>query len=376
MPEFRDGTRIPISFSREIERHEAKLIEAIRAHLWQLIETVDIFGSGNKGPRTIRLRVRGIKEFRFRFASGEAQEAGGELPDGDGDELVKEGGDQAGTEPGDKDYDEIDFDREQLQDLIFESWNLPPPKPKELGPLTHEKELHLRGLRRKGALSLLAKRYAVKERLRRILGQNNADIARAPFHENDLRYFRFEKEEEGTKAVHYCLRDVSGSMAEEKQRLCRVLFGYQCAFLDRRFPETERFYIVHTTEAEFEKETEFFTRTSSGGTQMSSALKLMLDDIRVNHPPEEWNVYAMYASDGENQQDDNRLCLEILEEILQFARQFVYIETASNPSPLMRDLQKFADRPNFISANISERDPNEVKPVLDRIMSREVRDDS
>lgn len=386
MPVFRDGRPVPIDFSRDLARHEEKLMQVLRDKLWELIEHVELIGRGRNDPRrTVTLRIKGVREFRFRFAD-RAGEGAGQLDAEGGDTEGYAPGESAGTEPGEREFDDFDVDRSRIQDILFERWKLPPPLERDVGPLTHEKEVRLRGLRRKGVPAHLAKRETAKVRLERILqeserkdDENDAIVdewANAPFVEHDLRFYRFEQEEEGTKAVQYCLRDVSGSMSGTKQEMCRVLFTYICAYRERRFPDFEARYVVHTTDAEETNEPDFFRRTSTGGTKMSSALQLMRELIAKHHNPDEWNIYGMYASDGENQSDDNALSVESVEQILDVARLFIYLEIATAPeqagSPLYDLLFKLSNRRrNLVVARISTLTPSEVKRVLDTIFERE-----
>jgi uncharacterized sporulation protein YeaH/YhbH (DUF444 family) len=384
MPIFRDGRPVAIDFSREAARYDEKLKQALRDKLWELIESIQLIGRGRNDPtRQVTLRIRGVKEFRFRFARPEGGGAGQLGDEGGGEGQVP--GELAGTEPGEKEYDEYEIDRSALQDMLFERWKLPPPLERDIGPLTQEKKVRLRGLRRKGVPAHLAKRETSRVRLKRLFQESETsedegeaiadEWASAPFAEEDLRYYRFEQEEEGTKAVQYCLRDVSGSMFGSKQEMCRVLFTYICAYRERRFPEFEAHYVVHTTEAEETDELNFFRRSSGGGTKMSSALTLMLELIAKHHHPDEWNIYGMYASDGENQSDDNALSVELVEKILDVSRLFVYLETLSSGqtgSPLYDRLRELSKRRrNLVVAKIAEHTPAEVKRVLDTIFERE-----
>jgi len=393
MPVFRDGRKIPIDFVRDVKRYDEKLMKVLREKLWEFIENIELIGRGRNDPnRLIKLRIRGVKEFRFRFVSpdnGGAGQLGEGEPDGGEKGIVR--GELAGTEPGEKEYDDYELDRSAIQDMLFARWQLPPPEPRDIGPLAHEKELRLGGLRRKGVMAHLAKRETSRVRLERLfqemsdssqderIGEENPIVEawqRAPFREEDLRYWRFEKEEEGTKAVEYCLRDISGSMLGIKQEACRVLFTYICSYRERRFPEFEARYIVHTTEAEETDELEFFRRSATGGTKMSSSLELMLRLIAAHHNPDEWNIYGMYASDGENQQDDNALAVSLVEQILDASRLFVYLETflpgQKTESPLYNELLKLSQRRrNLVVTRIYGHTPSEVKRALDEIFERE-----
>lgn len=50
----------------------------------------------------------------------------------------------------------------------------------------------------------------------------------------------------------------------------------------------------------------------TGGTIVSSALKLMDEVVKERYNPAQWNIYAAQASDGDNWADDSPLCHEIL----------------------------------------------------------------
>ncbi len=53
-------------------------------------------------------------------------------------------------------------------------------------------------------------------------------------------------------------------------------------------------------------EHEFFYSQETGGTIVSSALKLMDEVVQARYDPAQWNIYAAQASDGDNWADDSR----------------------------------------------------------------------
>lgn len=74
-------------------------------------------------------------------------------------------------------------------------------------------------------------------------------------------------------------------------------------------------------------EHEFFYSQETGGTIVSSALKLMDEVVKERYNPAQWNIYAAQASDGDNWADDSPLCHEILaKKILPVVRYYSYIE--------------------------------------------------
>jgi hypothetical protein len=86
-------------------------------------------------------------------------------------------------------------------------------------------------------------------------------------------------------------------------------------------------YIRHHTQAKEVDEHEFFYSQETGGTIVSSALKLMDEVVKERYDPAQWNIYAAQASDGDNWADDSPLCHEILaKKILPVVRYYSYIE--------------------------------------------------
>ncbi len=75
-------------------------------------------------------------------------------------------------------------------------------------------------------------------------------------------------------------------------------------------------YIRHHTRAKEVDEHEFFYSQETGGTIVSSALKLMDEVVKERYNPAQWNIYAAQASDGDNWADDSPLCHEIRRKII------------------------------------------------------------
>ncbi len=86
-------------------------------------------------------------------------------------------------------------------------------------------------------------------------------------------------------------------------------------------------FIRHHTSAKEVDEEEFFYSRETGGTIVSSALKMMQEIMAERYPANEWNIYAAQASDGDNWNDDSPLCRDILiNQIMPFVQYFTYVE--------------------------------------------------
>jgi uncharacterized sporulation protein YeaH/YhbH (DUF444 family) len=154
-------------------------------------------------------------------------------------------------------------------------------------------------------------------------------IKKVPFIDTfDLRYNNYAKREvPSSQAVMFCLMDVSGSMDQATKDMAKRFYILLYLFLTRTYQNLEVVYIRHHTQAKEVDEHEFFYSQETGGTIVSSALKLMHEIQQKRYPANEWNIYAAQASDGDNWADDSPSCHHILEkQLLPVVRYFSYIE--------------------------------------------------
>ncbi len=144
----------------------------------------------------------------------------------------------------------------------------------------------------------------------------------------DLRYNQLVKQPNPTsRAVMFCLMDVSGSMTQQTKDIAKRFFILLYLFLKRSYDRIEVVFIRHHTSAKEVDEQEFFYSRETGGTIVSSALKLMKEVLDERYPADEWNIYAAQASDGDNWSDDSPLCGRLLsEQIMPLVQYFTYVE--------------------------------------------------
>src|SRR5690606_17167022 len=102
-------------------------------------------------------------------------------------------------------------------------------------------------------------------------------ISRVPWLDDfDLKYNLHVKDPApSSKAVMFCLMDVSGSMNQATKDMAKRFFILLYLFLKRNYEHTEVVFIRHHTSAKEVDEEEFFYSRETGGTIVSSALKLM-----------------------------------------------------------------------------------------------------
>ncbi|MBC5766253.1 YeaH/YhbH family protein [Ramlibacter sp. GTP1] len=191
-------------------------------------------------------------------------------------------------------------------------------------------------------------------------------LKRVPFLDPfDLRYRNRVREPMPTsKAVMFCLMDVSGSMDESRKDLAKRFFILLYLFLTRHYEKTEVVFIRHHTQAAEVTEDEFFHATESGGTVVSSALTLMNDIIRERYMGTEWNIYGAQASDGDNWQQDSSKCRELLDnKILPLVRYYAYVQVADEDQNLWEEYTRVRDaNPHFAMQKICT--PSQIFPVF------------
>lgn len=198
-------------------------------------------------------------------------------------------------------------------------------------------------------------------------------IAKVPFIDTfDLRFRNYAKQAVPTsKAVMFCLMDVSGSMDQVTKEMAKRFYILLYLFLSRTYKNIDVVYIRHHTQAKEVDEQEFFYSQETGGTIASSALTLMNDIIKERYNDNQWNIYGAQASDGDNWADDSPHCRTILaNEILPKARYFSYIEiTQRAHQTLWQQYQQLKNsHSNFATAHIKEI--SDIYPVFRELFKK------
>lgn len=193
-------------------------------------------------------------------------------------------------------------------------------------------------------------------------------VKRVPFLDtNDLRYnLHVRKPVPTSQAVMFCLMDVSGSMDQQIKDMAKRFYLLLYMFLKRHYERTEIVFIRHHTVAKEVDEQEFFYSRETGGTVVSSALKLMQEIVEARYSPDEWNIYGAQASDGDNWNDDSPICRKLLEEgILPMVQYFAYVEiTKRNHQALWREYERVAQSHPDIFAQRQIIEAGDIFPVF------------
>jgi len=188
----------------------------------------------------------------------------------------------------------------------------------------------------------------------------------------DLRYrSRVRVPVPTSKAVMFCLMDVSGSMDEARKDLAKRFFILLYLFLTRHYEKIDIVFIRHHTQAQEVDEQNFFHATETGGTVVSSALVLMEEIARARYPTSEWNIYGAQASDGDNWHHDSGRCRELLaDKILPLCRYFAYVQVAEEEQNLWDEYAALAaETKMFAIRKVTEA--SQIYPVFRELFKKE-----
>lgn len=191
----------------------------------------------------------------------------------------------------------------------------------------------------------------------------------------DLRYSnRVKVPVPSTQAVMFCLLDVSGSMDEQKKDIAKRFFILLYLFLTKAYEKIEVVFIRHHTSALEVDEENFFHSRESGGTIVSSALKLLIEIIKERYSGAEWNAYVAQASDGDNWDNDSATCRELLNStVMPLVQYYAYVEiTQGEPQNLWQEyVSVMQTHAHFAMQKIESA--SDIYPVFRELFKKQVK---
>lgn len=188
----------------------------------------------------------------------------------------------------------------------------------------------------------------------------------------DLRYnHRVRLPMPTTRAVMFCIMDVSGSMDEPKKDIAKRFFILLYLFLKRNYEKIDLVFIRHHTSAKEVSEEDFFYSRETGGTVVSSALELLNQVIETRYSPSAWNIYVAQASDGDNWNADSPYCQALLrDKIIPKLQYYAYIEIMPRHHQSLWEVYQLVKKqfPNFSMENIDTI--ADIYPVFRQLFKR------
>jgi uncharacterized sporulation protein YeaH/YhbH (DUF444 family) len=173
-------------------------------------------------------------------------------------------------------------------------------------------------------------------------------------------------------------------MDDEKKYIAKSFFFWLAHFCKTKYKHVDLVFVAHDTVAKVVPEEDFFKVSSSGGTMCSSAYELTLEHILKNHPADKWNNYVFHFSDGDNWGDDNKKCINIVEQLLEYCTAVGYGEIdingfygnsfASGWSTLHKEFENNIKHQRFITASIQKKE--DVYNCLKQFLGIEGKDET
>jgi hypothetical protein len=349
---------------KDAERHRQKIDKSIRDNVRDVISEESIITK--KKGRKVRIPVRGLKDYRFIYGPQGDGAGAGQGPGKPGDIIDQKPKDGDQGKPGDQkgsDYMETEVDIDYLIDIMFEDLGLPWIEEKTKKEHLVPKGWKFETISKKGILPRLHKRRTFIEALKRTAmyvrevmdetGCEEDEANRAIIHahgdideaisivrdgktngtengiyieDDDLRFKQIEEDVEiHSNAVVIAMMDVSYSMTREKKYLARSMLFWMVEFLKKMYSNVNIKFIQHTTEAEVVDEETFFKKGTTGGTKCYTAFEKANYIIDTEYPVDEWNIYCVYISDGEDF-DPDRTMIKIQEMLDKKINMLSYCE--------------------------------------------------
>ncbi len=387
---FRDNSDNFVDHDRSIEdrrRHRQLVEKSIKENLGDILSEESIIGEGKN--KKFKIPIRGIKEYQFIYGKNSKGVATGIGEEKRGEKIASgkpksgNGKDRAGNEEGEDIY-ETEITLEEILDYIVEDLDLPNLDRKKYSDILVEASGKKRGYQKYGINPRLAKKKTVMSKIARKQGRKRAlkeagleeEIERFPFKEEDLRYYKVKKKpKRESNAVMIFIMDVSGSMDNSKKYLARSFFFVLSKFLRKKYNNIAFEFVSHTTVAKHVDEDEFFHKAESGGTYISSGLNMALEIIKVKYPPTMWNIYPVYASDGDNWSEDNENAIKAVKELCKVSNMFGYAELlpSTYSTTMYFKFTKEVEEKNFTPVIVREK--KDLWSALKLMLTNEMRED-
>ncbi|MEI7486651.1 MAG: DUF444 family protein [Chryseobacterium sp.] len=131
----------------------------------------------------------------------------------------------------------------------------------------------------------------------------------------DKRYRQYKEiKVPSSNALIIYARDGSGSMDQQKCEIVSDMAWWIDVWIRRFYKRVDRLFVWHDSSAMEVDEEKFYNYRFGGGTTCSSALKFISKQFENRYPPEKWNIYVFYFTDGDNWEEDNQIFINTLKE--------------------------------------------------------------
>jgi uncharacterized sporulation protein YeaH/YhbH (DUF444 family) len=298
-----------------------------RKQLKRLIKSGSIVRQRGKNGRVV-VSIPSIDMPHIAF--GDNGEGVGRGPGKEGDVIGRDPQQGQGGQAGEEHQDGflVSVDMEDVLKIMKEDLELPDMVPKS-NQTFDEVKIKYNDISKTGPESLRHTRRTMQEAIKRLAMIGDLDkkvtvpYSAVPMKvitpiNSDRRYRQYKEIKiPSTNAAIFFARDCSGSMDLQRCEIASDMCWWIDTWLRQYYQKVERCYFIHDTLAEEVSEQKFYNYREGGGTLCSSVFELMAKQLENRFPPDAYNVYIFYFTDGDNRDEkDNYKILELLKNNL------------------------------------------------------------
>lgn len=293
----------------------------IRKGLKKFIKSGQIFKNrGKNGKISINIPRIDIPHIVYGENPSGVGRGGGK----EGDTIGKDD-DKNKAGQGDAEGITINLDLEEVLKFMQHELELPDLKPKENGTFEDVK-IKYNNISLVGPDSLRHTRRTMLQALKRLCSTGEINkLYEIPGYKDKVKLLtpinsdkRFRQYKEiktpSSNALIIYARDGSGSMDAYKCDIVSDMAWWIDVWIKRFYDRVDRLFVWHDSVAQEVDEDKFYKYRFGGGTTCSSALKFISKQFENRYPPEKWNIYVFYFTDGENWGDDNKVFIQTLKD--------------------------------------------------------------
>jgi uncharacterized sporulation protein YeaH/YhbH (DUF444 family) len=332
-------------------------------------------------PSTVEEKFLHDNSFRTEEEQGSGGSGDGEEGEVIGEQPVRAPDQEGGTGPGQGEggQHEMESNAYDLGKILTEKFELPnlkdKGKKKSLTRYTYDLTDKHRGFGQ-----LLDKKATLRKitetniHLGNLPDVSDIDPSRFLVSPADLVYRILSREKDyESQAVVFFLRDYSGSMAGKSTVLVVAQHVLIYSWLLYQYAmQVETRFILHDTEAK--EVPDFYTYYNSkvaGGTQVSSAYRLVNEIVEKENLVRDYNIYIFHGTDGDDWDTDGKESLPELKKMLSYANRVgitiaEHTTEVTHNSEVEKYLKKSSlleDKPNLLRLDVMQEDAGEPRLI-------------
>jgi uncharacterized sporulation protein YeaH/YhbH (DUF444 family) len=332
-------------------------------------------------PSTVEEKF--LHDTSFRTDEDQSSGGSGDGEEGEviGEQPIRAPDDQGGEGPGQGEggQHEMESNAYDLGKILTEQFELPNLKDKgkkrSLTRYTYDLTDKHRGFGQ-----LLDKKATLRKitetniNLGNIPDFNSIDPSRFLVSPNDLVYRILSREKDyESQAMVFFLRDYSGSMAGKSTVLVVAQHVMIYSWLLYQYAmQVETRFILHDTDAK--EVPDFYTYYNSkvaGGTQVSSAYRLVNEIVENENLAKDYNIYIFHGTDGDDWDTDGKESIPELKKMLVYANRVgitiaEHATSTTHDSEVEKYLKKSAlleDKPDQLRLDVMQEDADEPRLI-------------